>query len=386
MANEYVSTLSNRIFIQSENDQPGTQNFETARLAPLTALQIRNSRKQIFRRDKTGYRGEQPVIGPQRELVEFKTEGYGTGWDGGAGKPAVSVLLESGLCAPTALGSAYPVQSVSGTNVTLSQDAMLAVGMGVSFGSEIRFIVAVLGARDFTLNAPFTVEVANGNVLDGCANVQPGDSARTMALLETWSPAEAVQRVMRGAVIDELTIRVNNDFLEIAAQGYAKSLTDSASSGGTANTVPPAPLGQLPAAPIAGHLGQVWMNSPAARVCTLTQAEIRIDNNIEPRTEEFGCYGAKDYLLGRRTVRLDLSLYGRNDELSHELYAKARNNEPVSVMLQIGNQPGSMFAVYLPAVLLPIPVFDDSDTRLLWRFRDAVALGLQNDEVFIAMR
>jgi hypothetical protein len=83
---------------------------------------------------------------------------------------------------------------------------------------------------------------------------------------------------------------------------------------------------------------------------------------------------------------LSLTVFERNDELSQALYTKAVNNEPVPVMLQMGNQPGAMFAVYLPAVLFPVPDFKDDQSRLLWQFRNAVAMGLQNDEVFIAMR
>jgi len=79
-------------------------------------------------------------------------------------------------------------------------------------------------------------------------------------------------------------------------------------------------------------------------------------------------------------------VFERNDALSQALYTKAVNNEPVPVMLQMGTQSGSMFAVYLPSVLFPVPAFNDDQPRLLWQFRNAVAMGLQNDEIFIAMR
>jgi hypothetical protein len=387
MANEYVATLSNRIYVKSESDHPAVNNMEAAELAPVTSLQILNNRRQLFRRDKTGFRGDTPVAGPQRELVEFTMEGYGTGWSGGAAKPAVSAILESGFCRATALGAGYPVQAASGANVTLSQDAPLTIGAGLAFGAEIRFVEAISGPRDFTLNAAFSMDLTAGAMLEGCAMMQPGDQTRAMAVLDTWTPSEAVQRLMTGAVSDKLTLTINNDFLEFSAKGYAKALLDNVSGAGGAGFVfPPPPALANAAAPIAGHLGQAWIGAPAGRVCTLTQAVIRIDNNIEPRTEEFGCYGAKDFVLGRRKVALDFTLYGRNDELSNSLYAKAVNQEPVPITLQIGNQPGSMFAIYLPAVLLPVPAFNDAQPRLLWQFRNAVAMGPRNDEIFVAMR
>ncbi len=389
MANEYISSLSNRIYIKSENDFPELNNMADAEVAPVTSFELTSSRKLLYRRDKTGYRSESPVMGPQRELIEFNLESYGTGWTGGTEKPAIAPLLESGLCQSAELNSAVTVQSNTSTAVTLQADAVLKVGMAFAFGSEIRFVESISGPRDFTLNAPFSIQLAAGAQLDGCANLGLGDAPRTMSLLDTWAPSQAVQRFVTGAVTDRLKITVNNDFLEIAAKGYARNLYDNVSGiGGESFVFPEAPVNASPLAnsPIAGHLGQAFVGLPAARVCTLTQAEVRIDNNIEPRTDEFGCFSTKAFLLGRRRVSLDMTVFERNDELSQALYAKAVNNEPVPVMLQIGNQPGSMFAIYIPSVLFPVPSFNDSKSRLLWQFRNAVAMGIANDEIFIAMR
>lgn len=389
MANEYIATLSNRIFIKSEIDSPEVNSMAGSAIAPVTSFQVTTQRKQLFRHDKTGFRSESPVMGPQRELIEFTLDSYGTGWEGGTSKPAIAPILESGLCRSASLGTAFTVQSSLGSSVTLLQIAPLTIGMGVAFGSEIRFVEAVSGPRDFTLNAPFSVQLTAGAQLDGCANLAPGDQANTMAILDSWAPGQAVQRFLNGAISDQLKISVNNEFLEISTKGFARNLYDSVSgSGGVGFQFPAVPAGPSPliSAPIAGHLGQAFIGIPAARLCTLTQAEVRIDNNIEPRTDEFGCFSTKAFVLGRRKVALSLTVFERNDELSQALYTKAVNNEPVPVMLQMGNQPGAMFAVYLPAVLFPVPAFKDDQPRLLWQFRNAVAMGLQNDEVFIAMR
>jgi hypothetical protein len=389
MANEYIASLSNRIFIKSETDFPEADSMADAAVAPVTSLALTSNRKQLYRRDKTGYRSESPVMGPQRELIEFSLESYGTGWSGGSVKPAIAPILESGMCLSGELSPAYVVQSSSGASITLSADAPLRVGMGFAFGSEIRFVESISGPRDFTLNTAFSIQLTGGSQLDGCANLATGDVVNTMSILDSWAPSQAVQRFVTGAVTDELKIKVNNDFLEISAKGYARNLYDSVSGiGGSEFEFPVEPVNSSPLqnSPIAGHLGQAFIGVPAGRLCTLTQAEIRIENNIEPRTDEFGCFSTKAFVLGRRRVSLDLTVFERNDELSHALYSKAVNNEPVSVMLQMGDQPGSMFAVYLPAVLFPVPAFSDSEPRLLWQFRNAVAMGLQNDEVFIAMR
>ncbi|MFN7543787.1 MAG: hypothetical protein ACK5TN_13465 [Acidobacteriota bacterium] len=389
MANEYIASLSNRIFLKSESDFPGLASMADAQLAPVTSFALTSNRKQLFRRDKTGFRSESPVLGPQRELLEFNLESYGTGWSGSTSKPAIAPLLESGMGNPMAIGATLKVSAASSVNVTLQADANLTIGMGLAFGAEIRFVASIAGPRDFTLNAPFSVQLAPASDLQVCANLAPGDAVLPLSILDTWAPAQAVQRLVSGAVTDQMRIRVNNDFLEVETRGYATSLYDNVSGVGGVNfqfPEPPPAAQSAISAPIAGHLGQVWIGSPASRFCTLTQAEVRIENNIEPRTDEFGCYETKGFVLGRRKVSLDLTLFERNDLISQVLYSSATLNQPLSVMLQMGTQPGSLFAIYLPAVLFPVPAFNDSQPRLLWQFRNALALGAANDEVFLAMR
>lgn len=389
MPSEYIGTHSNRIYLKSEIDHPELNNMTASRVAPVTSLRVSSKRKQLVRRDKTGYRSESPVLGPQRELVEVSMNAYGTGWDGDPGKSAISPILESGFCAASVLGANLPVSVAAGSQLTFAADANLSVGSALAFGSEIRFVAAVAGPRDVTLNAPFSIVPVTGSSVEGCANLAAGDSVRTMSVLDTWSPAQAVQRLLAGVTADQLSININNDFLEIGMRGFARNLVDSVSGVGGAGFVfpaPPAGAGNSLAAPIAGHLGQALLGIEGFSVCTLTEAKITIDNNIDPRTDEFGCYGTKAYTLGKRRVSLDMTLFERNDALSQTLYTNAVNNIPVPVMLQIGNQPGSMFGIYLPAVLFAVPEFEDTQSRLLWRFRSSLALGAENDEIFIAQR
>jgi hypothetical protein len=389
MPSEYIATHSNRVYLKSEIDHPELNEMSEAQIAPVTSLRVSTKRKQLFRQDKTGYRSETPVLGPQRELIEVAMNLYGTGWDGGSTKTPISPVLESGFCAATRVGQSFGVAAVTGSNVTFDSDTNLAPGDALVFGQEMRFVAALAGPRDVTLNAPFTLEPSAGATLQGSAGLNAGDSLRTVSALDTWSPAPAVQRLLTGLVADKLTIEINNDFLEIGMKGYAQNLFDSVSgSGGAGFVFPPAPSGaaNILASPIAGHLGQAVVGVDGTRVCTLTEARITIDNNVDPRTDEFGCYGTKAFVLGKRRVTLDMTLFERNDSLSQSLYARAVNNAPVPVMLQVGNQAGAMFGIYLPAVLFAVPEFDDKQARLLWRFQSSLALGAANDEIFIAQR
>jgi hypothetical protein len=53
-------------------------------------------------------------------------------------------------------------------------------------------------------------------------------------------------------------------------------------------------------------------------------------------------------------------------------------------MLQLGQQTGQLFGVYLKSVLPQVPEFDDSENRLKWRFRSSRAQGSIDDELIAA--
>ena len=66
------------------------------------------------------------------------------------------------------------------------------------------------------------------------------------------------------------------------------------------------------------------------------------------------------------------------------LYQAARQRSPISVMLQLGEQDGQLFGAYMPAMVPEVPEFDDSATRLEWKFQNDRAQGSVNDELYIA--
>ena len=66
------------------------------------------------------------------------------------------------------------------------------------------------------------------------------------------------------------------------------------------------------------------------------------------------------------------------------LYQAARQQLPMSVMFQLGQVGSQLLGIYLPSVVPMVPEFDDSDTRLKWRFEDVRAQGTDNDEIVVA--
>jgi len=111
-----------------------------------------------------------------------------------------------------------------------------------------------------------------------------------------------------------------------------------------------------------------------------------VDNDLDTRNREFGCKGVPPYAIspGRRKVLLELALFEQDDEATKALYQAARQQSPVAVMFQLGQQAGQLFGVYLKSVVPEVPEFDDTDRRLEWRFRECQAQGTVDDEIYMA--
>ena len=53
-------------------------------------------------------------------------------------------------------------------------------------------------------------------------------------------------------------------------------------------------------------------------------------------------------------------------------------------MFQLGEQSEQLFGAYMPAMVPEVPEFDDSETRLQWKFQNSRAQGTVDDEFYIA--
>jgi len=50
----------------------------------------------------------------------------------------------------------------------------------------------------------------------------------------------------------------------------------------------------------------------------------------------------------------------------------------------LGEAATQLFGAYMPAMIPEVPEFDDSETRLQWKFQNSRAEGTVNDELYIA--
>jgi hypothetical protein len=135
---------------------------------------------------------------------------------------------------------------------------------------------------------------------------------------------------------------------------------------------------------VPGHLGQAWLGNVPGQFFTLTDAQLTLNNSLDLRAREFGSSLPRAVSPGIRAVTLDFELYQMDDTATQELYQAARQQSPISAMIQLGQQPNQLFAGYLKSLIPQVPEYDDAEARLKWRFRGSRAQGTVDDEITIA--
>jgi hypothetical protein len=120
------------------------------------------------------------------------------------------------------------------------------------------------------------------------------------------------------------------------------------------------------------------------KYASLTHGELRLENDLEARANEFGSAVPQLLSPGRRTVTFDFSLYEQDDQATMELYQAARQQSAIPVMLQLGQSAGQLFGAYMKSVLPEIPEIDDSQRLVQWKVSGSRAQGSSNDELVVA--
>ncbi len=384
----YISSNQNRFYAALEESFGDTAPVVSENRIPAIQLNIKHETQSARRRDKTGSRSRNALPTGTRNQTEYQLETYLTNWANTTAEPSYGPLLRGALGATPQFDAGKVIASSAGTVLTLGGLHGLTVGQAISFGNEIRFVEAIVNPTTIQVNAPFTVDPDPGAPLNPTVTYSPATQLPSVSLFDYWSPATAVQRLLSGAAVDVLKIKVNGDFHELEFQGEARQLIDS-----TSFTAGLGALTEFPAEPtvseldyqiIPGHLGQVWMGATASRFFTLTDAEISVKNNIDMRKREFGFDGPRCLAAGEREVGMRFRILEQDDEATKGLYAAARNRQPISVMLQLGEQPGQLCGIYMPSVVPEVPEFDDRNPRLEWAFGMSQASGTLDDEIRIA--
>jgi hypothetical protein len=385
----YILSNSNRLYTALEGSYGTVAAVTSGHRIPALKLSVQQKLVVGARQDKTGSRTFPGVPAGGRKQTSFSLNTYLTSWQKTSPGPSYGPLFQA------ALGGA-PAQSTGGAVSTATADGHLgysvahglSVGQAVASGSEIRFVGAIVDANNVVLNAPFTILPAAGAATQATVTYTPATVLPSVTVFDYWDPATAVQRVINGAAVDEMAIQINGDFHEFQFGGLAQDVLDSSSfSAGAAS------LQSFPAEPalaafdysiVPGNLGQAWLGTTASEFFTVTNASIVLKNNLETRAREFGSSLPLAISPGRRVVAASLELYSQDDAATEGLYQAARQQSPISVMLQLGNVSGQMMGVYLQSVVPDLPEFDDSTNRLQWKFRPSRAQGTVDNEIAVA--
>jgi hypothetical protein len=385
----YILSNSNRLYTALESSYGSVGAITSANRMPAVKLSVKQQLVVSGRRDKTGSRTFPGVPAGGRKQTSFSLNTYLTSWQKTGPGPSYGPLFQAALGGtPAQSGGGAVSAATADGHLGFSAAHGLSVGQAVASSSEMRFVGAIVDANNVLLNAPFTVLPAAGAATQATVTYTPATVLPSVTVFDYWDPVTAVQRVINGAAVDEMAIQVNGDFHEFEFGGLAQDVLDSSSfSTGAASlqTFPAEPaLASFDYSIVPGNLGQAWLGTTASEFFTVTSASIILKNNLETRAREFGSSLPLAISPGRRVVAASLELYSQDDAATEGLYQAARQQAPISVMLQLGNVSGQMMGVYLQSVVPDVPEFDDSTNRLQWKFRPSRAQGTVDNEIAVA--
>jgi hypothetical protein len=385
----YISSDSNRFYAALESGYGQVAAVTAKQRIPALKLATRQQLEVADRKDKTGSRTFTGVPAGGRRRTSFDLRTYMTSWADQTQNPAHGPLFQAGLgAAPVAFHGGTAGSGSSGNTLVFAAAHGLTPGQAVVFSGEIRFVTAVPDTTRVILNAPFSVVPAAGAAIGGTISYSPATELPSLSIFDYWSPATALQRILCGGAINKFLIQVNGDYHQFEFSGIAEDLIDSSSFSGNAGGLSAFPfepvLNAFDYSVVPGNMGQAWLGNGPDWFYTISSASFLVDNALDVRAREFGSNLPRSISPGRRSVMLDLELFEQDDNATLGLYQAARQQSPIEVMFQLGEQSQQLVGVYLKSVVPDVPEFDDSEHRLRWRFRESRAQGTVDDEIVVA--
>jgi hypothetical protein len=385
----YISSNDNRFYVGTESAYGQIPAVAATNRIPSVKLKARQAFESTVRHDKTGGRTFLGLPAGTRKKTSFELSTYLTSWDGLTSEPSYGPMIRAAMGNTVlSFAGASLDSAVSPTRLQFPAAHGLVAGQAVSFGGEIRFISAVPSNVQIDIHAPFSILPTSGAPIGPTVTYKLAKQLPSASIFDYWDPADAVQRVISGAAVNKFTAKINGDFHEFGFSGPACDVVDSSSySSGQGG------LSQFPIEPavlaynysiVPGHLGQVWLGSSPQQFFTLTGGQMILDNGIDLRNNEFGTDTPRSFSAGRRKVALDLTLFQQDDTATRGLYQAARQRSPITAMMQLGQQPGQLFGIFMKSVVPEVPEYDDAETRLQWKFTENRAQGTADDELVVA--
>ncbi len=384
----YISSNSNRLYVAPESSYGAVAGITIANRIPAVELAVKQQPETLRRRDKTGSRTFAGLPSGIRKLTSYQLNTYLTTWVDPEAEPSYGPLFQAALGAAPLFFTGGTAASANGTQLAFSAPHGLAAGQAVKWAGELRFATAIADAQTIHLNAPFTNAPTAGTPIGATVTYRLATELKSASIFDYWSPGASVQRIIPGAAVDKLSIKINGDFHEFEFRGPAQDIFDNttfaAGLGGLAVFPPEPDLAGFDYTIVPGHLGQVWLGVTPNRFYTLTGAEITVDNALDLRNREFGSDKLRSVVGGQRNVGMKFSLFALDDDATKELYQAAMQRSPISVMFQLGQQDGQLLGIQMNSLVPEVPDFDSGQTRLEWKFDSSRAQGAFDDEITIA--
>jgi len=298
--------------------------------------------------------------------------------------------LQAALGAPAQIAQGLTLAAAqTGPQLQTLAPHGLAVGSAVSSGDEIRFVAAVLDPSTVVLNVPFSAALDANTVLAPAITYMLSTTLPSLTLYDYWDPTTATSRMVTGAAVvcfpsaDQR--RLSRIFVQRPGRRSARFLQLRAGYRRIEHLSPRAGARHLRLLHCTGHLGQVWLGSAMNQYFTLDASKYR--------DQEQPCgKGPGVWLLlsagsgaGPREVITKFTLFAQDDTQTKDLYAAAKQRTQISAMFAARAEARPNHG-YPSCRALPrkFQITTDSETRLLWEFKNNLGQGVSNDEAFIA--
>jgi hypothetical protein len=289
----YISSNANRFYCAGESVYGQVAAITAGNRIPTVKLSAKQQLEVTSRKDKTGSRTFSGLPAGGRRKTTFQLNTLLTTWAPGTSAPSYGPLFQAALgAAPLTFPGGTAAPGSTAATLQFAVPHGLQAGQAVTYLGELRFVAAIIDASSVQLNAPLSTVPITGASIGPTATYLPSTNLPSVSVFDYWAPSSAAHRILCGAGVDQMTIKVNGDFHEFSFSGIAQELVDSTSfsSGiGQLSSFPPEPaLSSFDYSIVPGHLGQAWLGNNPDRFFTLTDAQLVLNNNLDVRAREFG--------------------------------------------------------------------------------------------------
>jgi len=383
----FINAANERLYGAVESEYGQAATVQSADRLSFRALRLSERIRRAERRDKTGSRTRAAPHPAVRTDNRFELDCYFAGRDPSIATDGVANVVEATLGGDRNISTGLTANDVTGNPQTVSfpSEHGLRAGQAIRFQGDLRFVKTVLNATTIVLSAPFSNGFQAGSSTAQTVTMWPGEKPKSITLNNYWTPSGSIDRVLAGCVVNEMTISLNSDFHGVAFRGNVREVVSVSSfAQGSAG------LSGFPLEPgatsqsfqlVPGHVGRLFLGGTEFFLLSLS---VRLLNNADTATREFGMALSPCYSADVREVTVQFQLYAGEDAAVEQLHTLSRQRQETDLTIQLGNQAGQLVGVYIPRFVPEIPELQDANTRVVMNYPGSIAYGVSNDEISIA--